>query len=147
MNEWGNDKREVNNNIDLIRSHPARHTWTHTTHSCLSFFFFIFFSLFPSHIYWIFSFARSFSSPLSRPHRCCPHVNSIRIFRSSMWIRETHHHLINILIIIECPMWNDMQLGTQENHWNSTQYTAANGWILQREAKVRTEYARSHVQR
>lgn len=42
MNEWGNDKREVNNNIDLIRSHPARHTWTHTTHSCLSFFFYLF---------------------------------------------------------------------------------------------------------
>lgn len=36
-NEWENDKREVNNNIDLIRSHPARHTWTHTAHSCVFF--------------------------------------------------------------------------------------------------------------
>lgn len=26
-------EEEVNNNIDLIRSHPARHTWTHTAHS------------------------------------------------------------------------------------------------------------------
>lgn len=99
------DNREVNNNIDLIRSHPGRHTWTHTAHSCAAVVFFFFFS--SSFTYLSNILLRPNILFASRsPHRsytgvCCGLwlKSNLKFLVVGVLRNAAHHHLISILII------------------------------------------------